>query len=777
MKKLVIVIMLMLMLILENSALQAEAKDYLNQSKGQTVSGTSTQAALWWCSSGWKVGRDKLPPGQSGTAVKISAARNEAEAAQLVIRPKLSLSNFAIQGSDLSGPGGKVIAAENIEILRVQYVNVTMPTDGSSVAGYWPDPLVRFEAGERINLPANQNQPLWVRVKVPGGAAAGTYHGKLKLTASGYQAEVPLEVVVYDFDLPEKMTCTTAFGFSANDVYRYHNLERVEDRRTVLDKYLANFSAHHISPYNPAPMDSIGVKWPTIKPPPEPFANWGENARIVTNESHSGKGSLLIFDDDREKSVTVSYQKLIEIPPQGLRFRFWFRTAIPGQLFGLALNHYDKDGKWISGKNYDMSFEGNGKWQEFDETVIEFPAEARFVRIMARGAVWTETGEHVGLVWYDDISVSNPETNQEYIEHGDFEAVERTEPLLPAEELAPKLDFARWDQAMARAIDYYHFNSFRLGIPGMGGGTFHSRNEPTLLGFSEDMPEYKIMFDSYCHQMQEHLRKKGWLDEAFIYWFDEPSPKDYAFVSNGFAKLKQSCPDIRRMLTEQPEPGLFGGPEIWCVISNLYNEKTASQRREIGEKFWWYVCTGPKAPYCTLFIDHPGTELRVWLWQSWQRQISGILIWQSNYWTSGVAYPDADQPQNPYEDPMGWVSGYGTPKGTKRPWGNGDGRFIYPPPAAADGRAKSPVLDGPMDSIRWEMLRDGIEDYEYLAILKRLLSDKKTDLTETQQNKFTALLKVPSEITSNLTTFTTDPAPIETRRDQIAQAIEQLSRK
>ena len=66
----------------------------------------------------------------------------------------------------------------------------------------------------------------------------------------------------------------------------------------------------------------------------------------------------------------------------------------------------------------------------------------------------------------------------------------------------------------------------------------------------------------------------------------------------------------------------------------------------------------------------------MWLWQTWQRDIRGILVWQSNYWTSSAAFPD--KPQDPYEDPMGYVSGYSTPSGVKRYWGNGDGRFIYP---------------------------------------------------------------------------------------------------
>jgi hypothetical protein len=305
----------------------------------------------------------------------------------------------------------------------------------------------------------------------------------------------------------------------------------------------------------------------------------------------------------------------------------------------------------------------------------------------------------------------------------------------------------------------------------MGGGTFHDRQEPDLLGFGENTPHYRAMFNSYCSQMQEHLRQKGWLDEAFVYWFDEPDPKDYAFVSNGFAKLKAAAPGINRMLTEQVEPSLIGGPNIWCAISDYYKPEPAEQRRALGEKFWWYVCTGPRAPYCTLFIDHPGTELRVWLWQTWQRKIAGVLVWETNYWTSSAAYPEADHPQNPYEDSMSWTSGYGTPAGQKQPWGNGDGRFIYPPLAAADAHPSGPVLEGPVDSIRWEMLRDGIEDYEYLAMLGRLLDAKAGSLSATQKKEYAALLDVPAEITKDMTTFTKDPAPIEQHRDRVARAI------
>jgi len=245
---------------------------------------------------------------------------------------------------------------------------------------------------------------------------------------------------------------------------------------------------------------------------------------------------------------------------------------------------------------------------------------------------------------------------------------------------------------------------------------------------------------------------------------------------NGFKKLKEAAPDLRRMLTEQVEAELVGGPNLWCPVTPNYNPARADERRKAGDHFWWYVCCGPKAPYATLFIDHPATELRVWLWQTWQRGIEGILIWSVNYWTSDAAYPDRARPQNPYEDPMGWVSGYGAAKGARQPWGNGDGRFIYPPEAAADASPPQPVLDGPVDSIRLEMLRDGIEDYEYLVILRGLLESRGRKLPADGRAKYAALLEVPADITKDMTTFTKDPAPLERRRDAVARAIEALSK-
>ena len=339
-----------------------------------------------------------------------------------------------------------------------------------------------------------------------------------------------------------------------------------------------------------------------------------------------------------------------------------------------------------------------------------------------------------------------------------------------------QVDFSAFDPAMTRAVDRFHFTGFRLPIVGMGGGTFHSRSEPQIHGFGEGTPEYQTMFSSYAKQLESHLQAKGWLDLAYVYWFDEPAPKDYEFVTNGMNRLKKYAPGLRRMLTEEPNDQLAAPIDIWCPVTSNYDHSKTEAPRKSGAEFWWYVCTGPKAPYCTLFIDHPATELRVWLWQTWQRDVSGILVWQSNYWTSDAAFPDV--PQNPYNDPMGYVSGYSTPRGVKRFWGNGDGRFIYPPLSAATSgvSGSSPVLDPPVSSIRWEMLREGIEDYEFLYILRQLLDDRRVSMPADQIQQYETLLDVPKSITEDMTTFATDSSPIYARRAAIAHAIEQLTR-
>ncbi|MBP5672416.1 MAG: DUF4091 domain-containing protein [Victivallales bacterium] len=731
--------------------------DFYNTDYGELLGTPDSRAAIWWTSSGWKIPVGRGLPDKAGSALTVSAARGESEAAQLVIRPEADMTNVAVAVSDLRGPGGAEIDAKNIDLLRVHYHNVQIKTDSTGILGLWPDALPPLKPG--LAVKGGMNQPIWVRINVPKDAKAGKYNGTITVKADGgWSVSVPMQVEVFGFVLPDTMTCETAFGLDSGTLWRYHKPKDAAQRRLIWEKYLKMYSQHHISPYNPTQLDN----WSCAL---EGMENSWQGAAMEPVSQKEGGHSMYLKDNKKNANVSYVYNKTFDIEKGEMKLHLEYKTN-PGNVFTVCFSHFDEFGQWMRGRNHDFHVKGDGTWQTFDETFSTYPEGAVKFNVRVFATLYSDAGERTGDVWIDNFKLTNATTGKVFMDN-DFEPVQE-------KELKLVFHWDQWDKAMEKAFNEYHFNSIKMNVTGLGSGTFHSRNEPSFMGYAEGTPQYDKLMKEYLGEIEAHLKEKGWLDKAYVYWFDEPDPKDYEFVMNGFRKLKKYAPGIRRMLTEQVEDALIGGPNLWCPVTPNLKKEQVPQRTAEGEQFWWYVCTGPKAPYATLFIDHPGTEMRVWLWQTWDYQVGGILVWASNYWTSPCAYPDSLQ--NPYEDPMGWVSGYDTPAGVRTPWGNGDGRFSYPPEAAADGKQDGPVLDDPVPSIRMEMLRDGLEDYEYFAMLKRLLAAKGGQLPAAKRAEYESLLTVPQDVTRTMTEFTKDPAPYESHRLKLAAAIAELSK-
>ncbi|NLC59105.1 MAG: DUF4091 domain-containing protein [Armatimonadetes bacterium] len=718
---------------------------------------TNETAAVWWAEAPHKISRERPAPTVRRPEVHLSAARHEYEPFQVVIRPRKALSGVTAQMTDFVGPGGARISRENVQICRVAYVNVSRPTDNVGVVGAWPDPLPPLTGP--FDVAANSNQPLWVTVYVPAGTPPGRYTSRLRLRAGSWSQEVPIQLQVWNFTLPQETHVRSAFGFDPAAVQRYHNLETREELEQVVDRYLQNFAAHRISPYNPTPFAPIKVSFGQ--------SPW-TGGRQVTEQAFEGQRCLLIVDDDPKVSVTADSGERIPVDPtKEYRLSFAARTEKDGQPYQITVQCYDVAGTWMSGRNQDFRLEGSTTWRQ--ETISlrgRLPEGARSVSLVLRPAPWSEQGEATGTAWFDAVSFRQAPDGPELVQDGGFE---RT--LDPSQ---VKVDFAEFDRAAERAFNELRFNTFSLPIQGMGSGTFHSRQKGRIGGYEQGTPEYEALFTAYVRQLQDHLEAKGWLDKAYIYWFDEPEERDYEFVKEGMALLKRAAPKLARMLTEQVEPALAGSVDIWCPLTASYDPAAGRERQAAGEHVWWYVCTGPKAPYVTLFIDHPGIEMRMWLWQTVKYDVEGILVWHSNYWTSGAAFPPPAI-QNPWEDAMSYVSGYDYVAGMVGYWGNGDGRFIYPPNQDPEND-RSKHLGGPVDSIRWEMLREGIEDYEYFWLLREAIREaKERQVPAATIAAAEKLLTVPEEICVDMTHFTLDPQPLYAHRAKIAAAIERLS--
>ncbi len=83
-------------------------------------------------------------------------------------------------------------------------------------------------------------------------------------------------------------------------------------------------------------------------------------------------------------------------------------------------------------------------------------------------------------------------------------------------------------------------------------------------------------------------------------------------------------------------------------------------------------------------------------------------------------------------------------------------------------------MDEPVTSIRLEILREGMEDYEYFKILEKLV-DKAPVSQKKLAAKASKLLHFGPEFFTDGKTYSKDPQLLLKRRTQIAEMIEKLS--
>jgi len=178
------------------------------------------------------------------------------------------------------------------------------------------------------------------------------------------------------------------------------------------------------------------------------------------------------------------------------------------------------------------------------------------------------------------------------------------------------------------------------------------------------------------------------------------------------------------------------------------------------------------APYPNNFVDHPAICHRIRFWAAEKYGVQGSLYWSTTYWAS------RGRPRNPWDDPASY-----SPKG--RFWGNGDGFLLYPPRKGEP--PKEPILEPPVESIRWELLREALEDREYFWLLRQLVAKARERREEALERALVRrldeairraeeALKWPDKLVRSLTEWERDPAALMRARDEVARAIEGLAK-
>ncbi len=214
---------------------------------------------------------------------------------------------------------------------------------------------------------------------------------------------------------------------------------------------------------------------------------------------------------------------------------------------------------------------------------------------------------------------------------------------------------------------------------------------------------YNDFWIPFLQDFKAHLIAKGWLARTAIAMDEKPTAEIQAAIDlvNTYApKLKITFAGNYYSAVE---------PEIddMCTIitgTSSITESLIAARTQQGRETTIYVCCGPSAP--NTFTYSPPAE-SAWLgWHTAKRKFTGLLRWAYNSW-----------PQEPLVDT----------RYTK--WPAGDTFLVYP---------------GPRSSIRFERLREGIQDYEKIRILRgTLLGTDLQDLEDMLDNGFTYPQAVP----------------------------------
>ena len=204
-----------------------------------------------------------------------------------------------------------------------------------------------------------------------------------------------------------------------------------------------------------------------------------------------------------------------------------------------------------------------------------------------------------------------------------------------------------------------------------------------------DSEAAKAFYSRFFPALVEHLRQQGWLDCYLQHLADEPTNLNVDSYRALAALVRDYAPELRTVEANHFKD-LAGAIDVWVPQLNYLHEDFPyyRERQAAGDEVWFYTCVFPQGEYANRFIEQPLIKTRLLHWINFTYGITGYLHWGYNHWTTDnpvthTTRPHGGPPYLPAGDP--WI--------------------VYP------------GSDGPLDSIRFEAMRDGVADHELLCRL------------------------------------------------------------
>ncbi|KPK71069.1 hypothetical protein AMJ87_07775 [candidate division WOR_3 bacterium SM23_60] len=260
--------------------------------------------------------------------------------------------------------------------------------------------------------------------------------------------------------------------------------------------------------------------------------------------------------------------------------------------------------------------------------------------------------------------------------------------------------FADFDHKASRLLNTHEFTAITVGpFLGDASGWEYRR---TWSGLDPASPRFENFLSQYCKKLENHLESKGWLNRCWLQYWDEPPLHDPGLenILEIGRIIKKSAPHLKIYMTKWPIPELYDIVDIWCIpftrIRFRQNRVTARKKeKEI-------VCVYHNDPY----IDTPLIDKRLYAWRYRIANIDGAYAW----WN--LTFWQTDPYINPHMLEEKW-------SGRSSYLKAGDGVLLYPNPQGSGA---------PVNSLRWEVFTQGLEDYEYFWLLEQRINTVRTRL-------------------------------------------------
>ena len=201
---------------------------------------------------------------------------------------------------------------------------------------------------------------------------------------------------------------------------------------------------------------------------------------------------------------------------------------------------------------------------------------------------------------------------------------------------------------------------------------------------------YRVFLEQFLPQLHGFLLREDLLDRSFFHISDEPGGEVIENYRRAHALLKELAPWTDGKVLDALSDVQYGKQGLVDIPVPLL--PSAEKYREAGIPHWVYFCTGPRGKFLNRLFDTPLPKTRMAGFLFYRLGAKGFLHWGYDYWfkmntqdvaevfQEGAGY---DWPGIPYGDPF----------------------VVYPGP------------DGPLDSIRWEVFAEALQDYALLQTL------------------------------------------------------------